>query len=99
MKRLVGALFLAALIVLMLAPVPVHVNKSLVNNYTTLADGQGPIPPFPNGQLWTDGQGPIPPFPNGQLWADGQGPIPPFPNGQLWADGQGPIPPFPNGSV
>jgi hypothetical protein len=94
MKRLGGALFLSALLVLMLAPVSAHVNNSLVNNHAVWADGQGPIPPFPGG-LWADGQGPIPPFPGG-LWADGQGPIPPFPGG-LWADGQGPIPPFPGG--
>lgn len=64
MKRLAGAFLLAVLVVLMLASMFVHVNKSLVNNHPTWADGQGPIPPFPNGRLWADGQGPIPPFPN-----------------------------------
>jgi hypothetical protein len=68
MKRLFGALFLSALILLMLAPVSNHVNKSLVNGQRLWADGGGPIPPFPNPPLWADGGGPIPPFPNPPLW-------------------------------
>jgi hypothetical protein len=80
MKRLAGAFFLSALIVLMLAPVTAHVNKTLVNNHSFWADGGGPIPPFPHLTMWADGGGPIPPFPHLAVWADGGGPIPPFPH-------------------
>ncbi len=80
MKRLVGLLFVSAVMVFMLAPVTAHVNKTLVNHQPVWADGQGPIPPFPDSQRWADGQGPIPPFPDSRRWADGQGPIPPFPD-------------------
>ncbi|HKF51371.1 MAG TPA: hypothetical protein VKB26_03590 [Candidatus Acidoferrales bacterium] len=73
----------------------VRANLNSINSF--LADGGGPIPPFPPSgkQLITntpaflaDGGGPIPPFPpsGGQL--DTSSPV-------LSADGGGPIPPFP----
>lgn len=78
----------------------VKANHSSINSF--LADGGGPIPPFPpsGGLAITSVE---------NLLADGGGPIPPFPpSGQFIAtspvfsaDGGGPIPPFPpsGGSV
>jgi len=57
-----------------------------------VADGTGPVPPFPPTQvlsLMADGTGPVPPFPPTQvlsLMADGTGPVPPFPPNSLNAD-------------
>jgi hypothetical protein len=73
-----------------------------------VADGTGPVPPFPPTQLLNlvaDGTGPVPPYPPTQLLnlvADGTGPVPPFPPTQLLnlvADGTGPVPPYPRNSM
>ena len=95
MKRLMTALFLCALVLLMLTPVTIGVNKTSANSDCVRADGVLPPPPFPPPKLWADGVLPPPPFPPPKLWADGVLPPPPFPPPKLWADGVLPPPPFP----
>src|SRR5260370_9600201 len=53
-----------------------------------VADGTGPVPPYPPTQLQNrvaDGTGPVPPYPPTQLilLPDGTGPFPPHPPNSL----------------
>ncbi len=78
MKRLMTVLSICTLVLLMLTPVTIGVNKLSVNTHPAWADGGAPPPPFPH-KLWADGGAPPPPFPH-KLWADGGAPPPPFPH-------------------